>query len=262
MKPFAAVGRATIEFGGRWIRIAAIAAGAVSLALWPLAWRNSARSAFMRQVLVSGVEAVPFLGVIACLIGTTAVLQIQLWIATLGQSQFLGPILVAVVVRELGPLIVNLVIIGRGANATAAEIAGMIAKGKIGDAPSAELDPMTDFIMPRAAAWTVSALCLTVYFLFVCFSSGYVFAFLFDIRTGTPAEFADGLLRAVSTADVFSVAAKTTIPPILSAALCSERGLTIGNSPVDISGATTRTVEYAVLTLLTVNTLISVATYI
>ncbi len=262
MNPFRSIGKSTLDLGSRCARVAAIGSGAVALACWFPFWRRPVRRTFAEQVLASGVEAVPFLGAIACLIGTTAVLQFQVWIATLGQSQYLGPVLVAVVIREIGPLIVNLVIIARSGNATVAEIVAMVDKGRFQRGDSLRLDPMIHLVMPRAAAWTVSALCLMVFFVYACFVSGYLFAFLFDIRTGTPTEFLVSLLRAITTADIVNVVAKTTIPPILTAALCCDRGLSVQVAPADASKATAQTVEYAVLMLLSVNTLISIAAYI
>ena len=41
------------------------------------------------------------------------------------------PVLVAVVIRELGPLAANLIVIGRSGNAIAAELGGMKSNGEV-----------------------------------------------------------------------------------------------------------------------------------
>src|SRR3712207_9576670 len=64
-------------------------------------WRRTVRDVLARQVLYSGVEATPFTVVVAFLVGVSIVVQVQLWVRKVGQSQLIGPLLVAVVIREL-----------------------------------------------------------------------------------------------------------------------------------------------------------------
>ena len=60
------------------------------------------RTAFARQVLAIGVEPLWFVGAVAVFVGISVVVQLTFWVGeAAGQSQLLGPLLVAVVAREL-----------------------------------------------------------------------------------------------------------------------------------------------------------------
>ena len=59
------------------------------------------------------------------------VVQLAFWIGEAGQSQLLGPLLVAVVARELGPLLTNLVVIVRSSSAMATELGVLKINGEV-----------------------------------------------------------------------------------------------------------------------------------
>ena len=77
----------------------------------------------MRQILFTGFDAWRFISMIALLVGVAVVMQAQLMLTKLGLSEKLGTILVAVVIREVGPLLTNFAVIGRSGNAMASEMA-------------------------------------------------------------------------------------------------------------------------------------------
>ena len=56
----------------------------------------------IRQIFFTGVQALPLVGVIAVFVGATTVIQVQLMAAAL-PTDFLGRILVAIILRELAP---------------------------------------------------------------------------------------------------------------------------------------------------------------
>jgi len=62
---------------------------------------RAVRTAFARQVLAIGFEPLWFVGAVAVFVGISVVVQFTFWTGEAGQSQLLGPLLVAVVAREL-----------------------------------------------------------------------------------------------------------------------------------------------------------------
>src|SRR5437867_1643168 len=108
----AAVGSRALEHARRINYIAASAFTVVAVGLRPGTWRPTVRDELVRQVLDSGVKATPFTSRVAFLIGISVVVQAQIWLRRVGQSNLLGPILVAVVIREVGPLLANIIVIG------------------------------------------------------------------------------------------------------------------------------------------------------
>src|SRR5438552_3023733 len=87
--------RTTGSAGWAWLRrltyLTAVLMDVVLTTMTPAAWRRTVRSGLARQILVSGVEATGFTSRVAFLVGISIVVQVQLWLRRVGQSQFLGP---------------------------------------------------------------------------------------------------------------------------------------------------------------------------
>src|ERR1051326_984802 len=111
------------------------AAGVVGTALFtgvrPRCWIRAVRTAFARQLLAIGVEPVGFVCALAGFVGISMVVQLTVWVGEAGQSQLLGPLLVAVVARELGPVLINLVVIVRSGSAMTTELGVLKINGDV-----------------------------------------------------------------------------------------------------------------------------------
>ena len=103
--------------------IASVAWGVLFLAGRPSYWRRTVRRELAKQILFTGIDALGLTLLIAVLAGISVVAQVQLWLTRLGQSEMLGSILVTVLVREVGPVLVSVLVIGRSGTAIATELA-------------------------------------------------------------------------------------------------------------------------------------------
>src|SRR4051794_37820565 len=83
--------------------VAALIGTTLYTASRPRYWTASTRNKVARQVMSVGVEPLAFVCVLAAFVGISIVVQLTFWTGKAGQSQLLGPLLVAVVARELGP---------------------------------------------------------------------------------------------------------------------------------------------------------------
>jgi len=119
MKWIAFLGRHTIARLGAVSYLVAVAWTVLVAAVQVRHWPRPVRNVLARQILFTGYEATRFVSLIALLVGLSVVLQAQMFLRKLGQSELLGPILVMVLIRELGPLITNFVVIGRSGTAMA-----------------------------------------------------------------------------------------------------------------------------------------------
>src|ERR1051325_9221105 len=100
------------------MRHAAAVIGTVLLtAVRPRFWSRPVRTAFARQVLDIGIDPLLFVAAVSAFVGISVVLQLTFWVGEAGQSQLVGPLLVAVVARELGPVLINLIVIIRSGSA-------------------------------------------------------------------------------------------------------------------------------------------------
>ena len=257
-----ALGSGTLGYLGRASYTAGVTLAVLRLAVKPSTWRRTVRDALARQVLSSAVEASPFTVMVAFLVGISVVVQAQLWLGRVGQTQLLGPVLVAVVLRELGPLLANIIVIGRSGNAIAAELGHMRLSGEVRVLDAQGLDPLLYLVVPRALATMTAALCLTVLFIFVCLPSGYWFGWLLGARTGGILEFLQSVARAIGPWDVVNVIAKSLLPGLLAGVICSTEGLGAGDTITDVPRAIARAVQWSVVVLFFVSALISLVTYL
>src|ERR1041385_7346945 len=101
---------------------AAVIGTVLCLMVRPRSWARTVRDLLARQILDVGVEPVGFVCGVAAFVGMSVVVQLAFWTGQAGQSQLLGPLLVAVVARELGPLLTNVVVIVRSSSAMATEL--------------------------------------------------------------------------------------------------------------------------------------------
>ena len=132
------------------LRHAAAVIGTVfCVAVWPRYWVRTVRRAFARQILAIGFESVGFVSGVAVFVGIAVVVQLAFWVGEAGQSQLLGPLLVTVVARELGPVLINIVVIVRCGSAMATELGLMNVGGRIHVLQAQGIAPFIYLVMPR-----------------------------------------------------------------------------------------------------------------
>ncbi len=141
--------------------ITTVTCSIIYLSLRPSSWRRPVRGQLSRQILFTGVEAVWLVVVIAVLAGISVVVQAQVWLARFGQTELLGAILVTVIIRELGPLLVNFVVIGRSGTAICTELANMKVRQEVEVLDAQGVDPIIYLVLPRILGMIISVFSLT-----------------------------------------------------------------------------------------------------
>ena len=256
------IGKGAIDLYNRLCRIASLSTAVVMLALRPTSWPPPTRMVLARQIIFTGYDAIGFMAAVALLAGLSVVVQAQLWMGRLGQSEKLGPLLVAVLLREVGPLLVNFIVIGRSATAMAAELAGMKVRREVDVLDAQGLDPLVFLVMPRVIAMSVSVFGLAILFGVFSLGSGYLFGAFLGTGPGDPGVFMRSVIGGVSPDDVINILAKTLVPGLLTGVIAANEGLSIEGVATDIPQAVTRTVVRSNLAVLVVMVLVSILTYI
>ncbi|MFT4539597.1 MAG: phospholipid/cholesterol/gamma-HCH transport system permease protein [Planctomycetota bacterium] len=249
-----------------WLRDLLYEAGVVGrltrICLSLRAWPRTTRNVLARQVFFTGVGAVRFTLLIAFLVGISIVLQADLWLKQAGQGELLGPVLVAVVVRELGPLLVNIVILVRSGSAIVTELATMTVGGEVRLLESQGVDPLEYLVLPRVLGVTVSVACLTVLFIIASLASGFVASLGLQSHGDVSFEFLDSVLSAVKRSDLFHVTAKTVLPALLTSTICCIEGMGAGSARTEIPRAATRALSRAIGALFISSATVSIFSYL
>ena len=241
---------------------AAVVGTAFYAGVQPHSWVRTVRKAFTRQVLAIGIEPLWFVGAVAVFVGMSVVVQLTFWVGEAGQSYLLGPLLVAVVARELGPLLINLIVIVRSGSAMTTELGVLKINGEVRALETQGNDPFTHLLMPRLLGMAAATFCLTIVFILVAFASGYLFAAWMGKGSGDLLLFADTVSGAVQPKDIFNILAKSTLPALFASASCCIGGLGVGESVAELPPATQRALTRSVAGLFVISAVVSLLTYL
>ena len=259
------LGRLGAAAWAQWndLRHAAAVIGTVGCAcVQPRYWSRALGKAFARQVMAIGVEPLGFVCALAMFVGISVVVQLSFWTGEAGQSQLLGPLLVAVVARELGPVLINLVVIVRSGSLMATELGLRKINGDVNALEAQGNDPFLQLVMPRVLGMAVSTFCLTIIFILVAFASGFLFAAWLGKGSGDWLLFTDAVSGAVQPKDILNILAKCIVPALFAGATCCIGGLGVGGSDEQIPHATQRALTRSVAGLFVISAVVSLLTYL
>lgn len=256
------IGAGTLAWLDRIRHVASVAAASAACSLRPGAWTGAMNQVLVRQILFTAIEAVPFVGAVALAVGLVVVAQAQVWLDRIGQTGLLGPLLVFVIIREVGPLLTNFIVIGRSGTAIAAELAAMKVAGEVHTLDAQGLDPFTYLVVPRVAGVMISVLGLTVLFVVGSLISGYLAAGLLNEGFVDASAFAEQVLGAVKPVDAVNVVAKTLLPGWLTGTICCVEGLAAEGQITEVPKAASRGVIRSVEALFFTSAVVSVLTYL
>lgn len=248
--------------GAQGARTVAIVWAAAVQAVRPGTWTAPMRNVLARQILFTGLEASGFVALIALIVGVLVVVQAQYWLMRLGQAGLIGPILTAVVLRELGPLLTNFVVIARSGTAISTELANMKVHGEVRVLDAMGIDPFVYLVIPRVLGVAASTFCLTILFLAVTFIGGFACMWVLLLGDIDMGLFFGNIIGAVTVTDVFSLLAKSILPGMLTGAICCDEGLGVGAAVTEVPIAATRGVMRSVAALFVMSLLVSLMAYV
>jgi phospholipid/cholesterol/gamma-HCH transport system permease protein len=223
-----------------------------------LAARTTVRGIMLAQVLYTGAQALSLISVIALLLGASIIIQTKLMVVSV-DGELLGKILVAVVLRELAPLITAIVVAGRSGTAIATELGNMQVNKEILALSALGIDPPRFVVLPRLVATVVSVLVLMIYFSVVaCLgavgiglaSSGAAFG---SLRSGI----AEGLLPF----DLALFLLKGAGLGVIVGWLGCHFGLQVKSSPTEVPQQASRAVVMSLLGIVVFNTAVTATFY-
>ncbi len=257
----AAVGARVIWWFGYVLQIATL----IGHGLWRLTFgygqmRSVTRGVLVRQVLFTAVEALPFTGMIAAIVGASVMVQAQMHLS--GSPDMVGKLLVLVVIRELGPLVTAFILIGRSGTAMVVEMGNMRVGGEIDALDHAGIDPFEYLVVPRLFGMAVSLVGVAVFFISVAVTTGLISGALLVATETNALEFIDLLARQLSWLDFLAFFAKTFFPGLMIAGIACYEGMSAGPHVTDVPRAATRGTVRAISALFIWNVAVSAMLYL
>jgi phospholipid/cholesterol/gamma-HCH transport system permease protein len=215
----------------------------------------------LRQVYFTGVQALRVVAVISLALGTVIIVQIGTQLSFMGGGiEFIVPILVLILFRELGPLLTAIIVIGRSGTAIATELGNTVIAHELEAIEVMGINPVYFIVTPRIIGVTVAVICLTIIFITIGLLGGFWVSKLI-----LPITF-DAFLReleiALSAADLLAGFLKSLIFGVLIALTCTYYGLTVRYSSIEVPQAATRGVVSAMLFCFATNAVLTVLFYL
>jgi phospholipid/cholesterol/gamma-HCH transport system permease protein len=222
-------------------------------------WRTLA-SLFVRPVrpyllLVQlqqvGAHSTFVIALIGMFTGAVLALQAEYTLSKFGATAFTGSAVALSLIRELGPVLTALMVIGRAGSAITAEIGIMRITEQIDALRSMAVDPMKYLMAPRLLAGIIAMPLLTAVFVVIGIGGGYGVAVgLLGLSSGT---FISEMTSAVSDVDVYSGFIKSVVFGFIFGWVACYRGYTCGFGAVGVNRATTQSVVTASVAVLVVD---------
>lgn len=212
------------------------------------------------QIYFTGFQALPLISVLALASGSVVILQSSTNLSVLGGGAMLGNLMVAIIVRELAPLLTALIVIARSGTAVASEIGNMRVNREVEALESMGIHPLSYIVFPRLVGGVVSVICLAVYFVLIaCLGGFFVSSLLQQISFS---YFIDSLAQAFTSVDAGLFFLKNAFSGVIIFMICCYQGLLVKQSPHEVPQVTTRAVVNSVIYVVFFNMTVTILFYL
>ncbi len=234
-----AIGRGT----ARWLALVGAQArfafeAVASIPTLPGAGRRVAARVLLNQLRFTALQAV---GLIVLLSGVLSYLTISATLTQLsrvGASEFIGELMVVVIVRELGPLLTALAVVSRSGTAITAELATNMVMGEVRALEGLGIDPYHYLVLPRLFGCVLSVGTLMILFDVIAIVGGYLAAVAYGGMSG--ARYLGIVLQNLTTQDVVLTVVKGLLFGLVIGIIPSYQGLSVRHGPTEIPQAVIR----------------------
>jgi phospholipid/cholesterol/gamma-HCH transport system permease protein len=206
------------------------------------------------QISRAGLRLVPMFLFLSAALGLVVIGQAVSWLTRVGAINYLGTIMVIVVVRELGPLLTAILVLARIGTANVVELGTARAMGEVEALEALGIDPVHYLVVPRVVGMALGVFSLTIYLILGALISGYLWAFVQDVPL-LPGDYFRQLAGALSGLDFALLATKTCAFGFIIAIVTCYHGLAQPLRLEEVSHATVRAVGQTVIACMLIDAL-------
>jgi phospholipid/cholesterol/gamma-HCH transport system permease protein len=184
------------------------------------------------QMLFTFVEALGITSLLALGIGAAVNAIGMPFLAIISQERYIYPLLIAIIMRELGPLLTAFIVIARSATAIATELAGMVVSHEVEAYISVGIDPIEHLAVPRFLGVTFSFFLLNIYFSIFGLGASFAVAQLFNpLPAGL---YFDNLLQNLGVSDIVISIVKSVSFGMIIAIISIIQGFSVERASTEI----------------------------
>lgn len=243
-----------IESLGAWVSRSAETAGygvvllGEASAYLRLLLRRQPRRAFLDQVGISIVEAVPVTIVVSVFVGMILTLNGGLSLGAFGQNSLIGRVVAVAMIREMGPFMTGLILAASVGSAMAAEIGTMSVSEEVDALHVMAIDPAKFLVMPRLLAMALVCPVMTMYASVMGIAGGAVLA---KTQLGVSfAVFRNDAMEVLTTKDLFTGLFKALVFGVIIAIVGCTQGLRARGGAIGVGYGTRRAVVASFLLII------------
>lgn len=208
-----------------------------------------------QQIIRIGVQALPMASLTAFSVGFTLAMQGADQLGRLGASDYVPDLVGLSLLRELGPMIIAVIVIGRSGSAVTAELGTMKVSEEIEALQVMAIDPVRFLVVPRFLAMMIMLPILTIFGNYVGMFGGWIIShFALDMNT---AHYIFRVLDRANAWDLYSGLIKSVVFSWLIITIACYTGLSVENGAEGVGLATTRSVVYSLLAMLIANAILT-----
>lgn len=208
------------------------------------------RDKVFRQMAEIGNHTLPFAALISVFVGAALALETGPQLALFGLEQNIGGIVSIGMVRELGPVMTSMLVVGRVGSAMTAEIASMSVYQEIDALKTMDINPVRFLVMPRFLATFITLPFLVVYMDVIGTFGGAVVATV-NHKINVPfGIYYRNVKLYIEFADVLHGLIKATVFGIMISIACCYVGLKTKGGPREIGTSVTKAVVLSFILIL------------
>jgi phospholipid/cholesterol/gamma-HCH transport system permease protein len=205
---------------------------------------------FIEQCFITGYTSLPIVTILSFFIGSVLALQSGYSMQNFGAKQFIGTLVGLSMTRELGPVMVAILVAGRVGSAITAELASMKVYQEIDALVTMNIPPERMLVLPRLAAILFMMPVLT-FIANLCgwYGGALVCQYTHFISVDSESYFA-ALKRYMDWKDVTDGLLKAEVFGFVVVLVCCYIGLSTRGGPREIGASVTKAVVTSLILIL------------
>jgi phospholipid/cholesterol/gamma-HCH transport system permease protein len=255
------VGLKTLEGVAYLGSLAQLTGKSVSVALiGPLRGQRFRPERAVHQAMAVGVQAIPIVSLISFLFGLIMALQTAHELKKLGMIRLVADTVVMAILRELGPLLTAIVVIGRSGSAFAAEIGTKKVTEEVDALRTMAFDPVAFLVAPKFLAMLIMVPALTIWSDLAGVVGGSVFGVLG--ANFTFSSYFRQTLDAIALPDVYTGLIKSVVFAMVITAVGCREGFGTGAGAEAVGRSTTSAVVTSIFLVVIVDMVFTTLFYV
>lgn len=211
----------------------------------PRQWRR-----FVEQCYAIGYTTLPIVAILSFFIGSVLALQSGYSMQNFGTQEFIGSLVGLSMARELGPVMVAVLVAGRVGSAIAAELASMKVYQEVDALHTMNIPPERVLVMPRLAAIAVMMPVLAIIADLIGWLGGALVSQYVSFISLSPEKYFETLRRYMTFSDVANGLIKAEIFGFIVVLVSCNIGLRTRGGPREIGASVTKAVVTSLILIL------------